>query len=246
MSDAHIILAGQSNALGYLNTGPAPYTATARVQIWTDTNGDGAPDAWNYMRPGVNTGTAANPNVWGAEVELANRWLADHPSGYLWIVKEGAVKGSTGLAQDANQLDWSPHSRGEMYDQATATIHAAQANLQASAFAFKAWDAVAWSQGETDATDPAKAAAYGANLTELIADARRDWGVEDFVVSRISDTGAASLAVRQAEWAVDQADPHAASFKTIGFGLQPDLIHYDAAGQMALGDGFYDGWVTLA
>lgn len=71
MSDSRIFTAGQSNDLGYLNNGPAPYVATARVQIFADTDGDGYGDVWNYMNPGVNTGMPANPTAWGPEVEIA-------------------------------------------------------------------------------------------------------------------------------------------------------------------------------
>ncbi len=242
MSDAHIILAGQSNALGYLNTGPAPYVPTARVQIWADTNGDGVGDAWNYMRPGFNTGTPANPTAWGPEVEEANRWLATHPTGALWIDK--IAQGSTGLAQDPAQLDWSPHSAGEMFDRATASVDSARANLDGSPYAFARWDVLDWMQGETDATDPVKAGAYAANLTDFASHARAAWDVTPIAVGRITDTaGTWSLQVRDAEWQVDQLDAHLVSFKTIGFEMQADHLHYDAAGQVALGRAFFDATV---
>lgn len=235
-----VILAGQSNALGFGNSGPAPYTPTPRVEIWTDTNHNGVwdyGDNFNMMVPGVNTGTPANPNVWGPEVEIAKAWLAANPSGTLYIGK--VAHGSTGLAADPTQLDWSPHSTGEMFDQATFVARSMQANLGVSEI-----DAAFFMQGETDATDPAKAAAYGSNLTEFIADARGAWNVEDFVVGRITDTaGAYNEAVRDAQWLDDQTDPDMVSFKTIGFGMQADQLHYDAAGQIALGQGFYDGWM---
>lgn len=246
MTDAHIIIAGQSNALGYLNNGPAPYVNTARVQIWADTNGDGQGDAWNYMRPGPggNTGTPANPNAWGPEVEIAKRWLADHPdpNDHLWIVK--VAKGSTGLAQDPNQLDWSPNSRGEMFDTATATIDAARNDLNWSpTYSFGRWDAAMWMQGEQDATDPAKAAAYSASLTGFLAAARFQWDVTEFYAARITDSPALpdNFAVRVAQWDVDAADAHLETFKTIGLTMQPDQIHY--ADHIGLGDRFYDAWV---
>ncbi len=249
MPDGHIIIAGQSNALGYLNEGPAPYAPTARVQIWTDTNGDGVADAWNYMRPGVNTGTPANPHDWGPEVQIANDWLRDHSTGYLWIVKDAqTVKGSTGLAEDATQIDWSPHSHGEMFDTTIQAANDAMRNLSGGQFAFDHYDAVMWMQGEQDAYDPAKAAAYQANLTELVADARADWHVTDFIMGRITATAGAAadnLAVRNAEYTVDYNDPFVASFKTIGFEMQSDNLHYDAVGQVSLGNGFYDGWMGL-
>lgn len=240
MTDSHIIIAGQSNALGYLNDGPAPYCPTARVQIWTDTDHDGRGDAWNYMLPGTNTGTLANPHVWGAEVEIANRWLAENPTGYLWIEKGDSVKGSTGLAEDAQAFDWSPRSDGEMYDRATAGIDAARSNLDGSPYAFDHWDAVMWMQGETDATSQASASAYGANLAELVSAARADWSVTQFVVGRISEAGAYSLDVRQAQWALDQADDDLVSFKTIGLEMRADGIH--VADQIRLGGGFFNAW----
>jgi hypothetical protein len=236
--DAHLIIAGDSNALGYLNTGPAPYTPTARVQIWTDTNGDGVGDAWNYMRPGVNTGTPANPTDWGPEVQQANAWLQAHPTGILWIVKDAeTVKGSTTLAGD-----WNPAS-GHMFASTTHAVEAAMHNLDGSAYAFTHYDVADVVLGENDAVNHDMAMAYGANLTDFIAHARTDWDVTEFVFSRINDAvGAAAdnLAVRQAVYSVDVADDHAASFKTIGFAMQPDDVHYAEAGQVALGQGFFD------
>lgn len=235
MSDAHVILAGQSNALGFGNTGAAPYVPTARVQIWVG-------DAWHYMQPGVNTGTPENPTVWGPEVGLANAWLQAHPTGVLWIAK--VAHGSTGLAADPAQLDWSPQSRGEMYDTASGAVHAAQANLAATPYAFAAWDVLDWMQGETDATDAAKAGAYGGNLADFVGHARADWDVGQVVAGRIGDGASMPYAaqVRLAEWSLDQADAQLASFKTIGFEMQADDLHYDAAGQLSLGHAFYAGW----
>jgi hypothetical protein len=242
MTDTHIIFAGQSNVSGFGNTGPAPYTPTSRVQMWTDTNGDGAGDTWQYMLPGYNTGTPNYPTSWGPEVQFANDWLAAHASGYLWIDK--IARGETGLAADPAHLDWSPHSTGEMFDFATASAGAARANLNGTPYAFSQWDAVLWMQGETDATDPAKAAAYGPNVREFIVDARAAWAVQPFIAGRITDSAALpySLDVRNAEWNLDNGDAPMAgvhTFKTIGFEMQPDGLHYDAHGHVQLGDAFY-------
>lgn len=236
MPDAHVILAGDSNALGYLNNGPAPYEATARVQIWTGT-------AWNYMLPGVNTGTPNNPTAWGPEVQEANDWLAHNPTGVLWIVKDAlTVKGSTTLA-----VDWAPHG-GAMYTSATSAAGAAMHALDGTPYAFTHYDVADVVLGENDAVNPAYAAAYKANETAFIAAARVDWAVNEFVFSRINDAVGApadNLAVRVAQWDVDQADPHVESFKTIGFAMQPDDVHYAEAGQLALGHAFYDAWAGL-
>ena len=133
-----------------------------------------------------------------------------------------------------------------MYAQATAAIAAARANLAGSSYAFATWDGALWMQGETDATDPVKAADYDRNLADFLHDARTDWNVANFVVGRIGDGAALpySLYVRDAEWSDDQTDPAMVSFKTIGFPLQPDGLHYDADGQLMLGASFYSAWAA--
>lgn len=245
MSDLHVIFAGQSNMSGFGNYGPAPYTPTARVQIWVPTanNGHGA---WNYMLPGVNTGTASYPNTWASEVQFANDFLRAHPSdgSVLWIVK--VAKGSTGLAQDPAEVDWSPHSAGEIFDTASAEIGAARHNLDGTPYAFAHWDILNWMQGETDAEVQWKADAYATNVREFIADARQAWGVEDVSVGRIGDAEPFSQTVRNAEWNLDNGDAPVAdvhTIKTIGLGFQPDGIHLDAAGQVSLGDAFFNSWI---
>jgi hypothetical protein len=241
MTDSRIIIAGDSNPLGYLNNGPAPYTLTARVQIWTDTNGDGQADAWNYMRPGVNTGTAKNPFAWGPEVQIANRWLNDNPEGYLWIVKNAeTVKGGSTLAND-----WNPDDGG-MYESATRTINAAMHNLDGGQFAFSEYDAAFVGLGENDAAGHDMAQDYYANIVEFNDSARDDWHVTQLVEYRITNGAGKpedNLAVRNAQWQADQLDPHLVTFKTQGFAMLPDGIHYAAAGQIAMGDAAYDGWM---
>lgn len=244
MADTHIIIAGQSNALGYRNTGPAPYQPTNRVQIWCDTNGDGVPDAWNYMLPGQNTGTLANPTVWGPEVAFATRWLSAHPTGTLWIVKAGCVKGSTALAEDDTNgvLDWSPESTNELFATATATIQAAKASVEGGPYAFATYDAVLWMQGEQDATSLVQADAYLANLKDLITNARESWSVTKFIIGRISDSPALTYnsIVRIAQWQAFMDDANAPSFQTKDFPRwQDDNIHYTADGHLMLGNAFY-------
>lgn len=242
MSDEHIIIAGDSNALGFLNTGPAPYVPTARVQIWADTNSDGIGDAWNYMNPGVNTGTPANPQDWGPEVAIANNWLAANPTGNLWIVKDAeTVKGGATLA-----VEWNPQT-GSLFASTTHAAQAAWANVHGGPWSFDHYDAAMIVLGENDAEVPAYAQAYQTNLHAFDAAVRASWNARTIIESRIEDTMGApadNQAVRVAQWAEDQADPLMASFKTIGFEQQPDHVHYDAAGHIALGNGFFSGWVA--
>lgn len=237
-----VLLAGQSNALGYGNTGPAPYTPTWRVQIWNE-------DKWafEFMNPGVNTGGLLHPTAWGPEVGFANRWLADHPNGILWLGK--VARGSTPLEADS-QLDWSPTVRGEMYDDATEVARHMRSNLGRDRL-----NAVLWMQGESDATELQSAMNYHRNLTDLITAAKRDWMNDPhgaFVLGRISDSPSLpyNYEVRSAQWLVLQEQHPSVggsvmSFRTIGFGMQPDGIHYSESGHVALGSAFYDNWLML-
>lgn len=237
---AHIVIAGDSEALGFGNTGAAPYTPTARVQIWADTNGDGIGDAWNYMRPGINTGTPNNPTAWGAEVEAANKWLASGDGGFLWIVKGAeTVRGGTTLA-----IEWNP-AAGAMFASTTHAVNAAMHNLDGGPFAFDHFEAALVVLGTNDATVSAYASSYADHLGVFDPAARAAWHVATLIEPRITDhPGAAAdnLAVREVQWNADQADPLMESFKTIGFGLQADGIHYDASGQVSIGAAFFDAW----
>lgn len=237
--DSHIIIAGDSNQLGFQNADVSPYAPTARVQIWADTNADGIGDTWNYLRPGTNTGTISNPTVWGPEVQIANRWIADNPTGYLWIVKDSeTVKGGTTLA-----LDWSPQT-GAYFASTTHAASAAMHNLDGGQFAFNHYEGAFVGLGENDATHPEMAAAYLDNLTAFNLAARAQWHVDGLVEYRITEgtgTAADNLAVRQAQWQADVADDHLVTFKTIGFAMRADGIHY--ADHIALGNADYDRWV---
>lgn len=231
MTSPLVLIAGQSNALGFGNCEPAPYTPTARVQMWNE-----SALRFEYMNPGVNTGGLLHPTCWGPEVAFANAWLADNAdnSDILYIGK--VARGSTSLAADT-ELDWSPLT-GEMFKLANEVAVHMRANLD------RPIDAVLWMQGETDATDVANANAYYDNLASLISNARVQWMSDNdgrFIIARIGDSPALPFAgmVRVAQWAMGVDDANVESFRTIDFDYQPDTIHLSAAGQLQLGDTFY-------
>lgn len=225
--DAHIIIAGDSNALGFLNNGAAPYTPTVRVQIWTGSE-------WNYMRPGVNTGTETNPLAWGPEVGIANRWLADNATGYLWIVKQ--AKGGTSLA-----ADW--HEGATWFANTTRETSEAMHNLDGTGFSFSEYQVGFIGLGENDA-NAEMAPGYLDRLVAFDFAARAAWNAAELVEWRIT-TGAgdeaSNLAVREAQWQADMADMHMTSFRTIGFAMHADGVHY--ADHVQLGNAAYEGWV---
>lgn len=230
---ALVVVAGQSNALGFGLT-PAELpdyarTPDPRVQIWT-------PHGFETLRAGTNTGTPANPAAWGPEVAFAHAWRAAHPRERLYLVK--SVKGSTSLAADPQALDWSPASRGELFDRTT------QAVAEARAASGLAVSTILWMQGETDAGDAARSAAYARNLEALLRAMRRTWsdGRARIVVARIGEGPALPYAtvVRAAEAEAAGRDTSAAVVETGGLPLQPDGLHLAAAGEMALGTAFYE------
>ncbi len=236
-----IVVAGQSNALGY-TLGPAdlpPHLGTpiAKVQVW-----DPARRAFAPLQPGVNTGSPNNPGAWGPEAQLAFRWSRDHPCGDLRVVKY--ARGETGLASTPNDRDWSPSSHDDVWDQATSELDAAKAALKTQGLSLRV-EAVFWMQGETDAQDAAKAAAYRQNLTDMVMRIRTRWGdgQTSVYVGQIDRPPGSKgwERVRQAQAAVATAVPGVHLIDTDPLARQPaDKVHFTASGQIQLGDGFYD------
>jgi hypothetical protein len=223
-----VILAGQSNAVGQ-NLGPADLPPRAgpdpQVRIWRD-------GRFQTFAPGVNTGGPNTPRAWGPEVEFVRRWRADHPGEVLYLVK--VAKGSTGVVQDPKAWDWSPASRGEQFDVATAQVQAAKRRL-------RDLDRVVilWIGGESDTVSPAKAAAHERALTALFARMRSDWWIAGptIVTARIADEWDSAGPVRAAQTQLG-------AFSTDHISMQPDRAHFSAAGQLQLGAAFYEAWKT--
>ena len=243
-----VVFAGQSNAVGF---GMSPATLPAHLSQPNPNAYIFDGNYWGVLTPGVNTGTAINPQAWGPEAQFAYDFGVQRPGELLLIVKNTfTVKGSTPLAQDGG-LDWSPTTLGEMFDFTDVTIAAAkQAFTSATGQPAPAVSATFWMQGEQDALSATHAAAYQTNFEAWLAAVRSDWmdNPQGYIgAGRITDSAALphNADVRVAQWAADQVDPNLATFKTIGFGMQPDTVHYDASGLQALGSAFFtlfDGW----
>lgn len=225
-----IVVAGQSNALGYRLTGAdlptGAYDPDPRVRIWTGRN-------FATLAPGRNTGAPANPQCWGPEVAYARAWLADRSRGALHVVK--LARGSTALAANADR-DWAPES-GELFAETAAAVRAARRTLPDGTPV----SAILWMQGEQDAAQQETAEAYGANLARALPVMRQRWGdpTTPVLLGRIAPSLRYAEVVRAAQAAVDAADPLAVSVDTSGYPLLPDRLHYAAEGQLRLGAAFY-------
>jgi hypothetical protein len=237
---AFVVFAGQSNALGF---GMSPETLPL---------GYGAPDPltfiWNnyaqvyeVMQPGVNTGTVANPRAWGPEVAFAREFRQDHPNDPLFIVK--SVKGSTGLEQDPDRLDWSPRSEGELFDLTTDRVAAARAALGNPQV-----DGVFLAQGEQDAFVHSWAMNYQANLTEWLSAIREAWMHDPggrIAYTRIADSTPFFETVRWAQVVADANDRLAESFDTYSYDRQADGLHYAADALTQIGanfEAYFEAW----
>lgn len=230
-------VSGQSNAIVFgLTPSDLPSHLSgpmAAVQVWTGAG-------WQAFEPGVNTGTTANPDAWGWSAQFMHRWAADHPGQTAYVVN--TFKGSTGVAADSSQDDWSP-STGEWFATNAANLAAAKASL-ASAGQMTHVDAILWNQGEQDAIDAAKASAYQTNLTNLISQARSAWGEAStaFIQAELSTTPGLAFDddVRAAQVAVDAADGLVWTVDTDALVFQADQLHYSAADAVAMGNAYYD------
>lgn len=222
---ALLIVAGQSNALGFGVTPrelPPGYRPDPLVRIWAGTR-------FVPMRAGVNTGTAWHPEAWGPEVEFARQWRRRNPDRALHVVK--VVRGSSSLAPDPASKDWSPRT-GELFAETRAQAAAARAALGGPAETV-----ILWHQGEADAADPARAAAYAGNFAEFKARATAEWG----------GPGARLVAARinGALWSrspVYQVQTRHGAYSTDGFPLQPDRLHLSGAGQIRSGAAAYSSY----
>jgi len=242
---ALVVFAGQSNTGGYRmdeTTLQKAWVDDPKILIWNTTS-----QQWEVMHPGLNTGYGGNPHAWGPELQFALDFRAQYPDEVLRIVK--VAHGGTGLDQDTGQwvYDWSPASRDELFDEVTRTIAQARAAAGNESVA-----AVFYGQGEEDAAYAEKAQDYAANLPALFSAIRAHWigdasGKIGFFQINTGTPFAAQ--VRQAQQTVDANDPNAVSVDTVNFGLQGDLLHFNAAGHTEIGHGFFSmfqGWRSSA
>jgi hypothetical protein len=88
-----------------------------------------------------------------------------------------------------------------------------------------------WIQGESDANDAAKAAAYEAHLTELLGRVDAEWGVQDLiVVPLLSGSQPYRDQVNAAIEAVAVARGDMVALATDGIPKDADGVHYSRAG----------------
>jgi hypothetical protein len=235
-----LLVAGQSDAISRGTTGatiPSGIAAidTSRVKIWNA-------GAWAGYVAGTNSsqtlaGTSAFPTCWGPEAEYARLWLADHPTGTLYIVK--ATADGTHLASSSGST-WYPSASGNLWSKFVTLVNAAKANLTTNSVSLASTDGI-WNQGGSDALDdPSYADLYYTNLTLLLT-AFHGIGANRIAVAKLGLLASLPYAatVRNGQNVAVSKDASAFLVETDDLTLS-DIYHVNAAGIVIEGSRSYD------
>ncbi|MEO0530581.1 MAG: sialate O-acetylesterase [Planctomycetota bacterium] len=237
-----VLLGGQSNADGRASAGsltgplatPLPdvrfyYGATDRFPQRVLPR-----DTWQALAPGAGTD-------FGPDVSFGHAIDAALPDRSLAIIKH--ARGGTNLFED-----WAPG--GPDHTAFNSTVADALAALTAEGHTFRI-TAMLWVQGESDMVRGRTGAQYEADLTTFVGDMRSRYGHDlPFFVAQASDgqtrLGTSGIATLQAaQETATAADDRAYLVSTNGFGMQDDYLHYDAPGQVQLGEAFATAYAAV-
>lgn len=247
------LLGGQSNMAGCAITADLhpPYLAPQTdVKFWNKCNTTvGWPpsdpgDAWVDLQGGFGHQYYSGLSMYGPEVSFGYRLNELFPDDEIYLVKYGLT--STNLA-----VNWNPNGSGAVYNVFKSRVDAALANLTAAGKS-PVISGMIWMQGESDAMNPAYAAAYQTNLTNFIAKVRSDFSTPamPFVIGRINisqywGTPADNALVRDSQVAVANQVANVSWIETedipVWNGSEPghaDPDHYSSQGQLILGTRF--------
>jgi hypothetical protein len=237
------LLAGQSNMVGVGLSAQLPadlQLPQADVEIYASGQLDPCnSDHWLDLQPGLGF----NEYCFGPEITFGRRMADAHPSDVILI--KYAV-GGTNLWHDWRAPDAAEPNGGPQYAAFMSTVADAFATLGLSCSPYVA--GMIWMQGESDSSDLDAALAYEQNLTDFIESIRSDLGLPDipFVIGQISNQYgyAYGLIVQAAQQTVSQTLHNTALVVTDDLTLNADRIHYDAAGQIALGYRFAEDLIS--
>lgn len=248
-----ILLGGQSNADGRADVSGLPsglQTPQTDVDFYYRT--ELTAGALTTLRPGLS-----ESSQFGPEIVLGSR-LADlyaSETGTRVAIIKYANGGTNLHTQWKGGGNATTTGDGPEYVTFQQTVTAGLAALAAKyPMATVDLDSMVWMQGESDATASA-AGNYQANITAFITDLRATYGLSlPFVICRLSSqqTSIDSTwlnTLRAAQDAVAAADPRTGIISSDDFGMKSDNLHFDAAGQQAMGGSFaeesaYYTWMT--
>jgi len=230
------ILAGQSNMVGYGMTAklPAPYRQPpTNVQFYHN----GYPAKMSRFAH------------FGPEVGFAHAISRHFPHKKIKLVKF-AVGGTSLFA-------WDPYwnlgkaratgnaSAGPLFEKLIKTIkrHTRAKDVK--------YAAILWMQGETDARYPAAARAYSRNLAQFVQALRKELHAPSlaFLMGEVNppvDIFPYGDMVRKAQRNATASIRNSRLISTKGLGKRSDDLHYDTAGQLALGLRFAEAFIQAS
>ncbi|MGE9296293.1 MAG: sialate O-acetylesterase [Puniceicoccales bacterium] len=225
------LLAGQSNMSGRVDTGFAPDPRDAECLYYYRTDGPATSDV-DSGGQFQELSTLAS-GYYGPEITMA-RNLVD--KGYRVAV----IKVSDGGR--SLDVDWNSTTYGIWWKNWLSEVNFALSELERMGYIVRLRGFL-WLQGETDASNAGRAANYEDNFIDLLANVNAQltaWGYDVSTMERVcalirTQSGAHAETVRDAQITVMDASADACWFDTDDLSMQPDNLHYDAAGIQAIG-----------
>jgi hypothetical protein len=173
-----LIVAGQSNSKKFGTTDLTPdvkYTTLTNAYMYVHAS-------TSFVAYNCSVNSDAGTNCWGSEAEFIRQANINYPGRPVYVVKFNT--NGTQLAMDGSN-DWSPVSTGEQFESLETRVTGARAWLASHSVTIGS-EVVSWNQGESDANDATRAAAYKANFDAfLVAFRARISATALFVVERI-------------------------------------------------------------
>ncbi|MCX5683085.1 MAG: hypothetical protein NT049_05295 [Planctomycetota bacterium] len=192
------------------------------------------------IAPGYKGGLPSQ--TFGPEIGFALAMTRAAPAVPLALIK--GSKGGTSLSKDwAPGAKGKPDTQGPCYRNFIETVAMATGQLKRDGHTFTL-RGLLWHQGESDASSPAEV--YEQRLAEFIARVREDLAAPDLpvVVGEVFDNGKRDT-VRAALRATPAKVPHTGFASVEGLKTWDAGTHFDAAGQIILGERFAEAMLKL-
>lgn len=230
-----IVLAGQSNALGYPTEFGALPEYLQGTQTWART--------WNktystWSDQGLHPAT---PVYWGVELTGLD-FIHSRYGRPLFLVK--VAYGSTSLANRGTGTDWQ---KGDLrYNQLTNYIDIARSKLESEGYTAHLRD-FWWIQGEDDTLSNEWAVAYSSNFNQFISDLSGDGIVFEHISiaslpPQYEGNFASAVKTNQIYLAETREDTDLISTDNLPW---DDGVHYSAQSYMTLGERFAEKYISM-
>lgn len=229
------LLGGQSNMVGTgVSTSGLPTSPTNLQNPQNDV-------LFHYNNSGLTTLRPGSGNSFGPEITFG-RTIADaFPDEHFALLK---------YAQGGSDIDtdWDPNINNNVYSDFRASITNGLVEILNAGHTIEIVGML-WTQGERDARIGRTTPQYEADFSEFIGDIRANYGTDlPFFFNRLS-TGQTDLpapgltAIRTAQENVAAADPNIYMIDADDMSFH-DQLHFDAAGQIALGEAFGASYIS--